>query len=545
MDMKYCVAIMGSPQHPECEWSKENLAELWELGFRSIQLNIAWGDRPGDEPLNLEDVLELQEQEAKSRELAVHRREKIRERVRLCRQFGFRTILHFGAPYNGQEAYAGIPPRQCISDPGVAGRYRELLEELGRQIPGIDDILVYTYDQDAWLCSEFTGCLRCRGVALHNRLPGFLDALCGKWRQISPEGILWWEPWELSAGQVLKTVESLPGQNFGIMAHSNIGEVQKTRPSDLWLRNMAGLCRKKGIPLVVELFLAECSEETQPLSRVPAPGLTYSQIKAVTELEGVVGIKEYYGLLPGTNDPCLGMVGEMLKNPGAGKDICLWRLAEPYGKKAGDVVLFWKRVEEGYLLYPWDVSWFAREIGKADVDHGWGGAYIRGQQCDTPSWDSTRHGVFMKTDNGPSHPWMLEDVGLRCMMAAEVLRDASSRAACLAEEAEEARKIQFEEAAESLKQFYRVCVSYALHLRETNVAMLLREDLRCGRNLQAGLVAEMGGLLAADEENQGYTGRVVNIASAWREDPVSWLHLYLLPVMEERLEKGAFTLTTR
>ena len=44
---------------------------------------------------------------------------------------------------------------------------------------------------------------------------------------------------------------------------------------------------------------------------------------------------------------------------------------------------------------------------------------IRGENCHTPSWASTRHSIFMKNDNSQPDPWMLEDVQLRCQLAAE------------------------------------------------------------------------------------------------------------------------------
>ncbi|HUW81186.1 MAG TPA: hypothetical protein VMZ31_00150 [Phycisphaerae bacterium] len=36
------------------DWSAENIARLKTLGFNTVQLNVAWGNRPGDEPLNIE-----------------------------------------------------------------------------------------------------------------------------------------------------------------------------------------------------------------------------------------------------------------------------------------------------------------------------------------------------------------------------------------------------------------------------------------------------------------------------------------------------------
>ena len=53
------IAILGCPVRPDVPWTPENLDRLKTLGFDTIQLNIAWGSRPGDEPLNLEDVVEL------------------------------------------------------------------------------------------------------------------------------------------------------------------------------------------------------------------------------------------------------------------------------------------------------------------------------------------------------------------------------------------------------------------------------------------------------------------------------------------------------
>lgn len=542
---KYCIAIMGSPQCPEHEWTDERLEELKNLGFNTMQLNIAWGGRPNDEALNLEDILLFPEQNEERKQKNQKRQEAICGRLQMCQKHGFRTIFHFGAPYNGQEAYAGKPLKNCIGNTNVVSYYYNLLEQLNMQIPGIDDILIYTYDQDAWLCSEFQGCDSCRGVPLHKRLPNFLTKMCEKWAAINANGRLWWEPWELSAGQVLRMVQELPVDHFGLMVHSNIGEVQKARPADLWFRNLAMLAKKRKIPVVAELFLSEFSEETEPLKRIPCPRLTYDQVKTVLGVSGVVGIKEYYGLCPGTKDPCLAMVGQVLNHPEDSVSTCLERLAEPYGKNAAQMVEFWENVADAYMLYPWDVSWFAREIGKADINHGWSAAFLRGQQCSTPSWESSRHSIFMKTDDRQPHPWMLEDIQLRCELAAKCLETAMETGCAILEDLEKEQRIQMEESVADIDMFRRVCVSYALHLRETNVAMLLRKEKFKGNQLSEHLEEEMGQLLLLDAKNQNEEGRIMTILKAWQEDPEGWLDLYLLPSEEMRLEKGYFSLTSR
>ena len=71
---------------------------------------------------------------------------------------------------------------------------------------------------------------------------------------------------------------------------------------------------------------------------------------------------------------------------------------------------FWRLTSEAMELFPWDTSWFIREIGKCDPSHTMNAAFIRGQQCHTPSWESTRSAIFMKTDSRQPDPWMLEDV---------------------------------------------------------------------------------------------------------------------------------------
>ena len=60
--VEYKVGFLGAPSHPEVEWNDANLKRMKDLGFNVLQLNIAWGYRPNDEALNLEDVIDLPSQ---------------------------------------------------------------------------------------------------------------------------------------------------------------------------------------------------------------------------------------------------------------------------------------------------------------------------------------------------------------------------------------------------------------------------------------------------------------------------------------------------
>jgi len=93
--LRYRVGFLGCPARPNIAWDEENLGRLKRLGFNTIQLNIAWGSRPGREALNLEDVVDLPPDRMvdlagntpllgeQSPEARAWRREALRERLRL------------------------------------------------------------------------------------------------------------------------------------------------------------------------------------------------------------------------------------------------------------------------------------------------------------------------------------------------------------------------------------------------------------------------------------------------------------------------------
>jgi hypothetical protein len=104
--------------------------------------------------------------------------------------------------------------------------------------------------------------------------------------------------------------------------------------------------------------------------------------------------------------------------------------------------------------------------------------------------------------------------------------------------------------------------SYTLHLRETNVAEMLRQDLSAGRPMSATLVKELGQLLDSDVANQEGHGRVVEMRRLYNENAEAFVRRFLIPVdiksggqepfsrdlPSEQFaepEKGFFTLTTR
>ena len=111
-------------------------------GVNTLQLNIAWGYRPGGEALNLEDVIDVPPRLAgavpmlgdQSPERRRQRRRDLQLRARRAHAAGMRTLFHFGAPYVGDRYIHDAPPN-CLLDGKTKQRCRYLLEQFGVSSP--------------------------------------------------------------------------------------------------------------------------------------------------------------------------------------------------------------------------------------------------------------------------------------------------------------------------------------------------------------------------------------------------------------------------
>jgi hypothetical protein len=550
------VGFLGCPARAGVKWNDRHLSMLKDRGFNALQLNIAWGSRPGKEALNLEDLVELPAELGhlagntpmlgdQSPEVRQWRRDETLRRIDLCKRHGFRTIFHFGAPYVGDQ-FIGDAPENCLLDGKTQPRCLALLETFAREYPGVDDLLVYTYDQHAWLCSEFGPCPRCTGRPLHERVVPFLDAMGAKWRACgNPDGRLWWEPWELSAGQVLACVERVDPEGFGLSLHCNIAEVMGTFPADRWLKNTVALAAQRGIPSLAEYWLGGASEEVEPYTRLAYPLTTLRGLRALAAVPDLAGIKEYYGLLPDQEDPCLRMTGLFFNNPDIGEEEALRLLAVPYGKAAGAVQVFWRLVSEAMDLFPWEVSWLIRAVGTSDPAHSMSAALVRGVPWHTPSWASTRRNTFMVVDTMEHpDPWMLEDIQLRCGLAADRMARAIGAGEALADDLPQALAVHFAEGLRELREWRRRTLAYTLHTRETNLATVMRETRRQGRDIPDAHWDEMRALLEEDLVNQGQDGPVASALDLLDQDRDRFLATYFLPG-EDTISRGYTSLTSR
>ncbi len=542
------IGILGSPIH-RVAWTDTSVEALKAFGFNEVQINIAWGSRPFGEALNLVDVVTVPgEAELPG---TAERRAELQKRMAMAHQHGLHVMFQFGSPRADYNPYSGVD----AAGGAASGSYRvdvrdhevALLREFRHQFPEVEDILVYTYDQHAWQTPEFQYTRDAYGLPLADRLPAYLAALHDTWTAGRAGQVrMWWEPWELSAGQVYATLLRLPRADFGLIVHANIAEAQLAMPVDVWVRNTARMAQERGIPVVAESFFASATEEIEPLS-IPAPKLVDQSYLAFMSVSGIVGIKEYYGINTDTRDIDLDLLKARLRQPQSSTtEDLLAHVTARYGAAQKDVRAYLDLLSNALATYPWDASWFGREVGRASTDHGWSAATLHGASWSTPSWQATRRAKFMQTGNSQPHFWMLEDVQLRCALAADLLDQASDLAERLVHEMTDVRDAeQFRQIQSDVDVFRHVSRSYALHLRETNVAQLLRQDLEAGRPMSPALTTELRQLLAADVTNQGGQGRVVEMRRLYNEDEEAFVRRYLIPSDGTAAEKGDFSLTTR
>ena len=374
---QYFVGIVGNPSVPDIRWSDDELEQIKALGVNVVQLSIAWGHKPADEVVNLED-------------LDAGQRAKFAFRIQQARKHGLKTMAHFGIP-----KLISDKPLQpaCILDPAVQQKYRNLLADFMKSFPEVDDVLVYTFDQRAWLCSEFGRCPRCHGLPLDERLPGFLNLLTETMQTRRPGSRLWWKPWELSKGQVVAILDKVQPEHFGLVLNpSTSNEVypfnDRSFKSDLGVRRFVRLAAERNIPVLGEF------DHTlyEPLYLIEDffPRLIYEQMVAWKETEGVVGVKEYYGFAPSTFSVNAAMLKAWMKSPHASLDTLLNEIAVPYGSQAAPLLIrAWEYVAQSVEAFPWDTTYLIGPMGldrHHDGSHGWEPAAILNATWDTPIW---------------------------------------------------------------------------------------------------------------------------------------------------------------
>ena len=244
-------------------------------------------------------------------------------------QFGVPQVLYKAGGWS-------VVQPACILDPEIRAKYTRLLAEFCDRFPTVDNILLYTYDQDSWQCSEFGPCPRCSGIPLDERLSGFLNLMNDAMQKHHPGITLWWKPWEISNGQAVKIVKEMNPSHLGLILNpSCANEVypfnDRAFKSDLGIKRTVQVAADRGIPVIGEFDYTLYKGYYAITDYFPR--FVYEQLQSWKELNGVVGVKEYFGFAPSQFSVNADMLRACMKSPDASLDELLKEIAAPYGKK--------------------------------------------------------------------------------------------------------------------------------------------------------------------------------------------------------------------
>ena len=514
---KIC-GMVGNPILPEIDWSDEQMQILKSCGFNMLQLNIAWDNRPEGEVLNLDDLGEKEIIEFK-------------RRIKMAEKHGMKVMPHFGIPkmeiIDAYNLSVYMKP-SCIQKNSTLERNIGMMKRLLEECPQIDDIMFYTYDQHAWICSEFGMCPDCSGVPIYERLPQFIRLLTDEAASVNPNVTMWWQPWELSAGQVYKIVGLLEPDHLGLVMNTAITESYYHNKEELWLKNVADIAYERGIPILGEIQATGSGVGSVPLQSIPCPRFVYQQIKTFDNLPAAIGIKEHFGIAFSKLSVNTLFLAAYFKNPNGSYQEIVEEVAALYGDEISEILLeAWELVARATEFIPFDMTYLLTNIAGYSPNHPWDAPEIQAIHCDTPAWESSRRGFYALTHATEYHPWLLEDCGLRFDEAAKRLYKAHELLKSCEEQAT-GRIDDLREQISDVRKMSRAVKGQALHMLETLAAYDLRVALFQGRQEKIEQsVIRLDKLLYEDVVNQDEAEDICFQYKAYQEDPVLWVDLHL------------------
>lgn len=503
--------MVGNPDFPTVEWNDEQMQILKDMGMNFVQMNIAWNGEPGGEPLNLDHMNE-------------DMIKKFQYRVKQMKKFGLKGMPHFGMPRLKMSKHVGnITPYMtpaCIQDPDTMSENWSMMEKLMKACPEIDDYMIYTYDQHAWLCSEFGNCPKCSGVPLDERLPKFINDFKKRMALVNPNVTFWWQPWELSLGQIAEVLYKIEPSNFGLMINTAGSESYFNNLDNYWVRGIGAIAEELNIPIIGEIQTAGSGVGGVPLQRVSCPSLVKRQIDIVKKLPTFVGIKEHYGYAFEKYSSNMIFLTEYLKDTEADVDTLLEKTALHYGKETVPyLVEAWKISEVAMDFIPFEFVYLYSNICGYSSKHNFDVPMVQGVHADTPAWESDRRAFFLITHDIEYHPWALENAALKFKQAGTRFKkccELMQKALLVCTERKEDLKetiadmIQLKQA--TLGQYYYF--KEALVAYDARVAMFQSDEDKFNN-----ICDSFDELMKADIENQENEDEIVGKYYEFKADP--------------------------
>lgn len=427
-----------------CDYSPEGLKALKDIGVNTLFINIAWS-RPWMDAVVLEHLVASDRFPLLSTETDIEANlKRFRDRAARAAEAGLKPFGLFGVPhyfdfsklpesYNvlkgaSESTIEGGRSLLCIQTPEVRELYAELIGKLRAQVPELKGMLIYTYDELAEICAEDSDCPHCAGIPETERIPGFLNRLYADQNPAGAEEFeIWWEPWELSAGQTYRILEKLDPR-ITVSCHTTINEVYYVNQTDIWFRNVAALAKRQGRKMIGEVFIGSSSEDIGPMMGFTCPRLVYDQVESLRRLPAIAGIKEYYGIVPKHISVNEKMFSACLHSDENCNDL-LDRLASGYTDDTEKLLEMWECCSEALELIPWDISWALRFGNYLPYDSRY---WAKNTFVDlmrtpwmTPSWLSSRRSFYMVVDCPCNYtPTTVRDLRIRFDISIERLDEA-------------------------------------------------------------------------------------------------------------------------
>lgn len=401
------------------DYGIESLEKLKNKGINTIFINLAWS-RPHIDIVCLEHIAISKTYPLLSdKDNVIKNRQKIRERVENAKKLELKTMALFGIPQYFD--YSKLPESYkclmgatkstiadasvtCIESPDVMILYKELISDFIENVPEIDGMLIYSYDELAEVCDEKSDCPRCHGKSQEDRVSKFLNNIYEYCLTLKENFEIWWEPWEFSWSQVYGALQKL-NTNITVSCHSTICEVYFTNHPDLWFRSIAALCKEQGRNMVGELFMSGSGEDLGYTAMYPCPRLVFEQINYTSQIDGVTGLKEYFGICT----KYMSVNERIMVECFAGNvdyNLMIENAAQEYTSdniSKGFLLKYWEKSSRALEILPWEISWVMRFSNYHPYDENYWGkvsfANLMKTPWNTPSWLSNRRSYYMVTNN--------------------------------------------------------------------------------------------------------------------------------------------------
>jgi hypothetical protein len=228
------------------------------------------------------------------------------------------------------------------------------------------------------------------------------------------------------------------------------------------------------------------------------------------------------------------MAGLKFNHPSMTNQEALRKMSAPFGKSAPEILKAWELSSQAMSLFPWDATWHFSQLAQLQasigVYHTWDVAHIRGGVAPSPSWMSTRRSLFLLTEEEKLHPWVFEDLELRCAASSVKLLEAIDYFNRIDLAVLDKTYADYIPANVSdLRKMEQIVTAIRCYCRESNLAFLMRKYVTIGEPIPDNLIKRFEAIMAIDIANQAKSlvanpgqPTAAEMLKLFRQDPAKW-----------------------